>query len=131
MEKPDMIIEVGNARWEVALYENPSARALRAALPQTISMDRWGDEFYGRLPARLPDHDEQRDLYEIGEVAFWQPGNAFCIFFGPTPASHGNEPRMASPGVPLGKIVKGDPLMFKNLGLSIGKVSLLPAHEGC
>ncbi len=124
MEKTDLIIEVGGARWEVALYDNAAAKALCAALPQTVSMDRWGDEYYGRLPAKLPSHGESRDLYEIGEVALWPPGNAFCIFFGPTPASHGSEPRMASPGVPLGKIVKGDPLVFKSLGASIGSVCL-------
>ncbi len=125
MEKTDMIIEVGGTRWEVALYDNAAAKALCAALPQTISMDRWGYEYYGRLPAELPSHDAQRDLYEIGEVALWPPGNAFCVFFGATPASHGSEPRMASPGVPLGKITKGDPLAFKSLGASIDPVRLL------
>lgn len=126
-----MIIEVGGTRWEVALYDNPSARALKAALPQTISMDRWGDEYYGRLPAKLPSHDDARDVFEIGEVALWPPGNAFCIFFGPTPASSGSEPRMASPGIPLGKITKGDPLAFKSLGLSIGSVHLRFVNGGC
>jgi hypothetical protein len=41
---------------------------------------------------------------ELGELGFWPPGNAFCIFFGPTPASHGDEPRAASAVNPFGKI---------------------------
>ena len=41
---------------------------------------------------------------EVGEVAYWPPGQALCIFFGPTPASVGDEPRAASPVNPLGSI---------------------------
>ena len=41
----------------------------------------------------------------IGELAYWPPGNAFCIFFGPTPVSCGNEPRAANPCNPLGQIL--------------------------
>jgi hypothetical protein len=37
-------------------------------------------------------------------LAFWPPGKAFCIFWGPTPASEGDEPRAASDVVPIGKL---------------------------
>ena len=40
----------------------------------------------------------------MGEIAYWPPGKAFCIFFGPTPASSGEAPRAASPVNPLGRI---------------------------
>ena len=125
MGKSDMIIEIQGSQWEVFLYDNASARALQAALPQTISLDRWGDEYYGRLPAKLPSHDEPRELFDVGEVALWPPGNAFCIFFGPTPASTDSRPRMASPGFPLGRITKGDPYVFQSFGATLGQVRLL------
>ena len=32
-----------------------------------------------------------------GDIAYWPPGNAFCIFWGPTPMSKENEIRPASP----------------------------------
>ena len=111
-----MIIEIGGLTLEVALYDSPAAKALAAALPQTITMSRWGGEYYGRLAAPLgAKGGELRDDYDPGEVALWPPGNAFCIFFGPTPASTGDRPRMASPGVPLGRIA-GDPAALEKLG---------------
>ncbi|MDR1509808.1 MAG: hypothetical protein LBS53_09230 [Synergistaceae bacterium] len=98
-------IAINGTTWKVELYENKAVRNLMKSLPQTINMSSWGDEFYGRLqyPVAYGD-DQQRVVFEIGEVALWPAGNSLCIFFGPTPASQGNEPRMASPGVPLGKI---------------------------
>ena len=92
----------------VALNDGPAARMLAAALPMPVSMSRWGEgEYYGTLPVTLPAREKRRDVFEVGEVALWPDGNAFCVFFGPTPASRGSEPRMASPGIPLGRIVGG------------------------
>ena len=45
-----------------------------------------------------------REVMEIGEVAYWPPGRALCVFFGPTPASAGAEPRAASPVNPVGAL---------------------------
>lgn len=110
-----ILLEFEGRSLEVALNDGPAARALAAALPQQLSMSRWGDEYYGSLAVRLPAGEKRRDAYEVGEVALWPEGNAFCVFFGPTPASHGDEPRMASPGVPLGRLL-GDPALLKRLG---------------
>jgi len=51
----------------------------------------------------------------MGDIAYWPPGNAFCIFFGPTPASTGSEIRPASAVNVVGK-VKGDTKVFKAVG---------------
>jgi len=45
-------------------------------------------------------------------VGYWPPGTALCIFFGPTPASRGEEIRAASAVNMVGKMV-GDPTVFK------------------
>ena len=103
---------------EVQLVEGAASSALLAALPLDLAMSRWGDEYYGSLPVTLPAGGRKREEYAVGEVALWPPGNAFCIFFGPTPASHGDEPRMASPGVPLGRIVSPT-APLKRLGASV------------
>ncbi len=113
-----LIIEIAGREYPVELYDNPAAKALEGALPQTVAMSRWGGEYYGRLAVTLPARGEQRDDYAVGEVALWPPGNAFCIFFGPTPASTGAGPKMASPGVPLGKIT-GDATSLDSLGGSV------------
>jgi len=48
----------------------------------------------------------------MGDLGYWPPGSAFCIFFGPTPASRGSEIRPASPVNVFGRI-DGDPAVFK------------------
>ena len=114
-------IEIGGLQFELELYDNGAAKALAAGLPQKLSLSRWGGEYYGSLGTRIPAKGEHRDLYEPGEVALWPPGNAFCIFFGPTPASTDDRPRMASPGVPLGRI-HGDLAELEKLGAGVSAV---------
>jgi len=110
-------LQIGGLDFDIEMYEGAGPEAFIASLPAEIGMSRWGDEFYGGCSARVQEDDTVRDLYEAGEVAFWPPGNAFCIFFGRTPASSDSRPRMASPGVPLGKIT-GDAAALKKLGSS-------------
>jgi hypothetical protein len=124
-----MVIVVGGpgTELEVELDDTVAAAQLASALPLELSMSRWGDEYYGSLPLALAASGRKRDVFAVGEVALWPPGNAFCIFFGPTPASHGGEPRMASPGIPLGRIVSGTSAL-KRLGESVRMT--LRADEG-
>lgn len=98
---------IDGKEFEIELYDNGSADALYESLPQNISMSRWGGEYYGSLSGRIPSKGKTTEYFKEGEVALWPTGNAFCIFFGPTPVSHDGRPKMASPGVPFGKIVKG------------------------
>ena len=108
-EKPTpkiMCIQINDKIFEVLLYDTNATQSLIKTLPQKISMSRWGDEFYGKLNHTVDySGDGLRDVFEVGEVALWPQGNALCIFFGPTPASKGTEPRMASKGAPFGKII--------------------------
>lgn len=121
-----MIIETEKGSFEVGLYDGCAARELVKTLPQEISMSRWGNEFYGSLNKKVECGGERlRDVFEIGEVAIWPDGNALCIFFGPTPASRGEEPRMISPGAGVGKI-KGDAVLFRDFGTSLKNVKLRP-----
>ncbi|MCG6919636.1 MAG: hypothetical protein LJF15_00935 [Acidobacteria bacterium] len=88
------------------LDDSPTALALRERLPATLRMSRWGDEYYGRIATDLGvgEAAEARELMEVGELAYWPVGNALCVFFGPTPASEGKEPRAASPVNPMGRL---------------------------
>ena len=59
---------------------------------------------------------------DVGDLAYWPPGRAFCIFFGPTPVSRGTACRPASPVNVVGKIV-GEMLampdhLLKDIGLT-------------
>jgi hypothetical protein len=101
-----VIVLPGNRLLEARLNGGAAAAQLARALPLELSLDRWGDgEYYGTLPVALSSKEGRRDVFAVGEIALWPAGNAFCVFFGPTPASRGDEPRMASPGIPLGRIV--------------------------
>jgi len=76
--------------------DNPETRAaIEAELPIEGRATRWGDELYFRTPVDVPEEDGQEEVPE-GAVAYWPQGNAVCLFWGPTPASTGEEPRAAS-----------------------------------
>lgn len=98
-----MRLTVDGHEFEVEL--NDDGAALADMAPTEIGMSRWGAEYYGALPKSLNPAGTPTDLYERGDLAYWPPGNALCILFGPTPASIGDEPRLASPGHHLGRLV--------------------------
>jgi len=94
--------------------ENPrTAQAIYDALPIEGRANTWGDEIYFSIPVEV-EAETPRDVVELGELGYWPPGSAFCIFFGPTPASRGNEIRPASPVNVFGRVL-GDPKIFKKV----------------
>lgn len=104
-------ISAGGVSASATLGENATADAIWEALPITARGNRWGDEIYFEIPVRLSQADDARDVVEAGELGYWPVGHAFCIFWGPTPASRGSEPRAYSPVNVFGRL-EGDPLVF-------------------
>mgnify|MGYP001212483337 CR=1 FL=1 len=98
-------ITAGEVRLVAEFTESETALALLAALPLAASGNRWGQEIYFSVPVNQDVAPDARAEMTVGELAYWAPGRAFCIFFGPTPASHGAEPRAASPVNPVGKVM--------------------------
>ena len=88
-----------------------TAQAIWDALPIEAAAQTWGDEIYFRIPVTLTE-DDAREVVERGDLGYWPPGQAFCIFFGPTPASRGDEIRPASAVNVFGR-VDGDATAFK------------------
>jgi hypothetical protein len=104
------------------LNDSETAKALLGRLPLRIRMSRWGDEYYGSIgePLDVAPAPDARDEMAVGELAYWIPGNALCIFFGPTPASEGDEPRAASAVNPLGMVTgPAEALALKDLGATV------------
>jgi hypothetical protein len=94
--------------------ENPvTAKAILDALPLKGRANTWGEEIYFTIPVE-GDVENPKVVVERGDLAFWPPGNAFCIFFGQTPASKGDEIRPASEVNVFGRII-GDPKVFKRV----------------
>lgn len=104
-------IVAGPVSAQATLDDSRTARAVWAALPIEAVAQTWGDEVYFTIPVSLPE-DHARAVVSRGDLGYWPPGQAFCIFFGPTPASHGDECRPASPVNVLGHI-DGDATVFK------------------
>jgi len=95
---PDLRVSIDDvelaAEWT---DDSPDTRAaIEAALPIEGRATRWGDELYVRTPVDAPVENARKEVPE-GAVAYWPQGNAVCLFWGPTPASVGEEPRAASP----------------------------------
>ena len=86
------------------LNESTTARAIADVLPVEGVVSTWGEEVYFSIPIDAEMDMDARAEMAIGELAFWPPGNAFCIFFGATPASTSDEPAAASPCNPVGHI---------------------------
>ncbi len=107
-------IVIDSLEVEAQLNDSPTAELLWKSLPIEGSANTWGDEIYFSIPVKASLEREARDEMERGELGYWPPGSAFCIFFGPTPASRGGEIRAASPVNPIGKII-GDPGVFKGV----------------
>jgi len=96
------------------LEDNATADAVWDALPISARANTWGDEIYFGIPVQVEEAEDAGDVVEMGALAYWPPGNAFCIFFGRTPASQGDEIRAASAVNRLGSI-EGDPSVFKQV----------------
>jgi len=106
-------ITAGNVSAEATLNDTPTAQDIWDALPIRATAQTWGDEIYFGIPVQRGEENAQA-VVEMGDLGYWPPGNAFCIFFGPTPASTGDEIRPASPVNVVGKI-EGDPTVFKQV----------------
>ena len=98
------LLEIGSVALEGRFNDSATAAAIAAACPIDIRLSRWGDEYYGDCGVTAGAEPAAREVMEIGEVAYWPPGGALCVFFGPTPASAGSEPRAASPVNPVGAL---------------------------
>ncbi len=89
---------------DAELYDTLTGKAIGEALPIEGRVNRWGGEIYFTIGVNAPLEPDAREVLKPSELAFWPPGNAFCIFFGATPASQNEECRAASDVNVFGKV---------------------------
>ncbi|MDE2999151.1 MAG: cyclophilin-like fold protein [Gemmatimonadota bacterium] len=99
-------ITVGEIELAAELNDSETATRILSELPIRSGFNTWGDEIYFQIPVTAQPEDPQETV-EAGDLAYWPPGKAFCIFWGPTPASQGDEIRPASPVNPVGRVLSG------------------------
>lgn len=107
-------IKAGTVSMEAELNDSNTAHKIWDALPIVGEGLTWGDEIYFDIPVKAKP-ENAKAVVDKGDLAYWPPGSAFCIFFGLTPASRGNEIRPASPVNVVGKLL-GKPEEFKKVG---------------
>ena len=93
------------------LNYSSTADAIWDALPLEAQANTWGEEIYFGVPVHLAEADGASDVVDMGDLGYWPAGHAFCIFFGRTPASKGDEIRAASAVNVFGR-VEGDATVF-------------------
>lgn len=105
-----IIIKFENAGEVVVEFIDKNKKTQEAiikALPFESEANLWGEEVYFSTPVSV-DLESPQEVVKVGDVGYWPPGKAICLFFGLTPISTSiNEIKPASPVNVFGRIVKG------------------------
>jgi hypothetical protein len=108
------------------LNDSDTAKKIAQNLPITGEVERWGDEIFFEIPVTVELAPDAREIVSAGDMGYWPPGRAWCIFFGPTPVSTDGRPRAASPVNLFGK-VRGDSSALKDA--DEGSTITITKHE--
>ena len=108
-----LAIRVENIKADAELNDSKTAQEIWKTLPIENNINTWGDEIYFSIPVKIGPENAKAVVSE-GDLGYWPPGTAFCIFFGPTPVSQGDEIRPASPVNVFGRII-GNSKIFKKV----------------
>jgi uncharacterized protein len=103
-----IIVKIGKVELKGEFNDTSAGKALAAALPIECQWSRWGDEYYGTTQPRFGSYPgPSTDIMDVGDLAYHAQSGWFCLFFGPTPASRGKEPRAAVPVQKVGRVTGG------------------------
>ena len=106
-------ITAGDVSATARLDGSKTADAIWKSLPIEAKGNTWGDEIYFDIGIAIKP-EAPKETVGMGDLGYWPPGSAFCIFFGRTPASVGDEIRPASSVNVFGR-VEGDATVFKKV----------------
>jgi len=106
-----ILITAGTVEAEAELLDNETARSIYEALPIEASASTWGDEIYFDISVKCAAEEDARAEVGVGDLGYWLAGSCFCVFFGRTPMSTGDNPVAASEVNVFGKVV-GDATAF-------------------
>lgn len=106
----DIHIAIGDTVVTAGLNDTPAAREFAASLPVTVSMTRMGEhEYYGSLEHPLTeDGNTLQTGYEVGDLAFWTPGDLFALYF--------DEPQREPEGLMILGHITSDISVFDTMG---------------
>jgi hypothetical protein len=94
-------IEISGRGKAVAVLDDQNPRIaeeLYKRLPIEAKANLWGEEVYFEVPLKQEDENTS-PASRSGDISYWSPGSAFCIFFGKT--------QPYSPVNHLGRVIEG------------------------
>jgi len=115
-------IKSGGLEVMAQLNQSQTAQLIWNHLPISSRINTWGEEIYFPIPVRAGEENPQEAVRE-GDLGYWPPGEALCIFFGQTPISTEEEVKPASPVNIIGR-VEGDLQILKMMASEGGEISI-------
>ncbi|MEW6043995.1 MAG: cyclophilin-like fold protein [Thermoproteota archaeon] len=83
-------------------------------LPFKVGLNIWGDEIYTDPTPIKMGKENAKSVVDLFDVAYWHPGNAICLFYGPTPLST-TQIKPYSPVNVIGKIKNPDKTILSRI----------------
>ena len=77
---------------EAELFDTETAKAVYDALPFEAYARTWGEEIYFEVPVKVKLEKGAKAGVNVGDLAYWPDGPAFCIFLDPRPQPTGRNP---------------------------------------
>ena len=111
----NITIRFASYQIDAKLFDTPTGRAIYESLPLHENVSLWGDEIYFEIPVEVGLEPGSRAAVAVGDLAYWPNMPAFCIFFGPTPASTGSTPVAASAVNIFGKLLTVDAELLRKV----------------
>lgn len=96
---------------EIELDDSLAPHAVKAIignLPFSVTSHVWGEEVYTDPINISVKEENSKPLVNLLDVAYWPPGKAICLFFGPTPIGNKDEIKPYSPVTIIGRITSKD-----------------------
>jgi hypothetical protein len=90
MARIRIVCEAAGVDVTAGVNDSQSAQALLGELPIDAVAQRWGAEVYFTVPVQAPPENPVEHVAH-GDIAYWPPGPAFCVFFGQQPVSAVNK----------------------------------------
>ena len=93
----DFEILINEIKIICAANKTQTASKILKLLPIKSKISTWGDEIYFDIPKNdIKPENNAKEVFNLGEIAFWNQGSAIAVGFGPTPISKGSEIRLIS-----------------------------------
>ena len=93
----NIIFELSDLKIKCKTLSNKTAEKLIKLMPIKAKIATWGDEIYFDTPNNdIEAENDAKEVFNLGEIAFWNQGSAIAIGFGKTPVSKKDEIRLIS-----------------------------------